>query len=120
MSNYISKDLAERQPGTLFAGIDLSLKDLVVIVLNSNGNRLDRFRTSNDASGYAHLRERLQRLSAKHGAPAVVVGMEPTNYYWKQVAYDLEQQGVPFRLVNALTVKRHREGDQLDRSKGTS
>jgi hypothetical protein len=80
MSNYISKDLAERQPGTLFAGIDLSLKDLVVIVLNSNGNRLDRFRTGNDASGYVHLRERLQRLRTKHGAPAVVVGMEPTHY----------------------------------------
>jgi transposase len=33
------------------------------------------------------------------------------------VGYDLERHDLSFRLVNALTVKRHREGDQLDRSK---
>jgi len=103
--------------GTLYAGIDLSLDSLVVATLNAKGDRLDRFRTDNKAEGYAYLRQRLQRTVEKHAASGVLVGMEPTNYYWKQVGYDLEQHQVPFRLVNALTVKRHREGDQLDRSK---
>jgi transposase len=43
--------------------------------------------------------------------------MEPTNYYWKLLASDLEQRQVAYRLVNSYTVKKHREGDQLDRSK---
>lgn len=117
MSDYTSKYLAQLAPGTLFAGIDLSLETLVVVILDRNGKRLSRFHTANQRAGYAELRERWQRLATKHQAPSVVVGMEPTNYYWKQVGYDLAQHPVPFYLVNALTVKRHREGDQLDRSK---
>jgi transposase len=117
MSNHVAKHLAAFQPGTLFAGVDLSLDDLVVMVLNTTADRLDRFRTDNTAEGYARFRQRLQRTVEKHGAPGVVIGMEPTNYYWKQVGYDLERHQIPFRLVNALTVKRHREGDHLDRSK---
>jgi hypothetical protein len=117
MSNRTAKHLASIQPGTLFAGVDLSLDDLVVVVLTATADRLDRFRSDNDATGYAVLRQRVQRLVEKHHAPGILIGMEPTNYYWKQLGYDLEQHQMPFRLANALTVKRHREGDQLDRSK---
>jgi transposase len=117
MSNHVAKHLASIPPGTLVAGVDLSLDDLVVVVLDAGANRVDRFRSDNDVEGYAALRQRLQRSVEKHQAPGVWVGMEPTNYYWKQLGYDLEQHQMPFRLVNALTVKRHREGDQLDRSK---
>ncbi len=117
MSKYTTKYISQLPPGTLFAGIDLSLDELVVVVLDATRQRLDRFRTRNQADGYAYLRQRLQRTVAKRGAPGVFIGMEPTNYYWRQVGYDLERHDLPFRLVNALTVKRHREGDQLDRSK---
>jgi len=117
MSNRVAKHLASIPPGTLLAGVDLSLDDLVVVVLNATANRLDRFRSDNHAAGYADFRQRLQRTVEKQGAAGVWVGMEPTNYYWKQLGYDLERHQIPFRLVNALTVKRHREGDQLDRSK---
>ncbi len=117
MSKYTTKYVSKLVPGTLFAGIDLSLDSLVVVVLDTTRQHLDRFRTDNNAEGYAYLRQRLQRTVDKQGAPGVFIGMEPTNYYWKQVGYDLERHAIPFRLVNALTVKRHREGDQLDRSK---
>jgi transposase len=117
MSKFSTKALAALPPGMLFAGIDLSLDTLVVVVLDAQGIRLDRFQTSNTQDGYASLRQRLQRTVEKHHASGVWVGMEPTNYYWKSVGYDLEEHAMPFRLVNALTVKRHREGDQLDRSK---
>jgi transposase len=50
-------------------------------------------------------------------ASAIWIGMEPTNYYWKLLATYLQSQGLSFRLVNPLTVNRHREGDQLDRAK---
>jgi transposase len=46
-----------------------------------------------------------------------MVGMEPTNYFWKLLAADLEKRQIVYRLVNPYTVKKHREGDQLDRSK---
>jgi transposase len=43
--------------------------------------------------------------------------MEPSNYFWKLLAQELEEKRIPYRLVNAYTVKKHREGNQLDRSK---
>lgn len=117
MSQCSTKAFAARPAGLVFAGVDLSLDTRVVVVLDADGRRLDHFQTSNTREGYASLRQRLQRTVAKHHASGVWVGMEPTNYYWKSVGYDLEQHQLEFRLVNALTVKRHREGDQLDRSK---
>src|SRR5574342_511628 len=114
MSQFSTKSLAALPAGMLFAGIDLSLDTLVVVVLDASGRRQDRFQVSNTPAGYVRLRQRLQRTVDKHHAPDVWVGMEPTNYYWKSVGYDLEQHQFEFRLVNALTVKRHREGDQLD------
>lgn len=117
MSNHLAQRLAAIPPGTLYAGIDLSLDTLAVELVNAAGRRLDHFQADNAPDGYAYLRQRLQRSVEKQQAAGVWVGLEPTNYYWKQVGYDLEQHALPFRLVNALTVKRHREGDQLDRSK---
>lgn len=43
--------------------------------------------------------------------------MEPSNYFWKLFAQELEEKKITYHLVNAYTVKKHREGDQLDRSK---
>ncbi len=43
--------------------------------------------------------------------------MEPTNYFWKLLAQEAEEKQIPYHLVNAYTVKKHREGNQLDPSK---
>jgi hypothetical protein len=47
---------------------------------------LAKFRFPHDQDGYAYLRRRLKVLQERHQAPAVVVGMEPTNYFWKLLA----------------------------------
>lgn len=113
----IAKKLAQVKPGTVFAGLDLGLDDCTVVVLGAGGQRLDRFKAPHSRDGYEYLLQRLQQGVSRSAANGVWVGMEPTNYYWKLVAVFLNQHQVPFRLVNALTVKRHREGDQLDKAK---
>lgn len=113
----VAKKLAQIKPGTLCAGLDLGLDSLVAVVLDDNGQRVDRFKTSHSREGYAYLHERLRRGVQQRAARDVLVGMEPTNYYWKQLGTYLNQQRVAFRLVNPYTVKRHREGDQLDTAK---
>jgi len=113
----LSKRLASVKPGTLYVGVDLALDRHVVVALDERARRLTRFRFDNDREGYKYFRRRLRKLKAKHQAPAVLVGMEPTNYYWKLLAADLEQHQISYRLVNPFTVKKHREANQLDRSK---
>jgi transposase len=117
MSRAISKRLACIEPGTLFVGVDLSLDDCVAVILDGRAQRLGRVRFPNDADGYHYFHRRLGMLQEREEAPAVLVGMEPTNYFWKLLASDLEQRQVPYRMVNPYTVKKHREGDQLSRSK---
>ena len=117
MLRNVSKRLARIEPGTLFVGVDLSLDDNVAIVLDGHARHLDRFRFPNDADGYRYFHRRLTTVQERQEAPAVLVGMEPTNYFWKLLAADLERRGIPYRMVNPYTVKKHREGDQLDRSK---
>jgi len=118
MSNStLSKKLASVKPGTLYVGVDLALDHNVAVVLSERAERLARFRFPNDRGGYDYFYRRLEAVQGRQQASAVLVGMEPTNYFWKLLAADLELHQVGYRLVNPYTVKKHREGDQLDRSK---
>jgi transposase len=117
MPRTLSKRLASVRPGTLYTGVDLALDRNVAVVLSERAERLDRFGFPNDRDGYDYFYRRLEALRGRQQSPAVLVGMEPTNYFWKLLATDLEQRQVSYRLVNPYTVKKHREGDQLDRSK---
>jgi transposase len=113
----IDKPSMQDPAGTLHAGVDLALEKNVVVVVNERAERLDHFSFPQDRGGYDYFLRRLEGLRQKHQAAKVVVAMEPTNYFWKLLARELEEKQLCYRLVNAYTVKKHREGDQLDRSK---
>jgi Transposase IS116/IS110/IS902 family./Transposase. len=112
-----AKKLAQVQPGALHAGVDLALEKNVVIVINEKAERLDHFSFPQDRGGYDYFLRRLEGLRQRYQASEVVVAMEPSNYFWKLLANELEEKKVIYHLVNSYTVKKHREGDQLDRSK---
>lgn len=115
----LSKKLAGVKPGTLFVGVDLALERNVAVVLSERAEQLTRFAFPNEREGYDYFYRRLEALQASRNALAVWIGMKPTNYFWKLLAADIEQKRpeYSYRLVNSYTVKKHREGDQLDRSK---
>jgi transposase len=113
----IDRPLAQDPSGILHAGVDLALEKNVVVVVNEKGERFDHFSFPQDRGGYDYFLRRLEGLRQKHQAAKVVVAMEPTNYFWKLLARELEEKQLSYRLVNPYTVKKHREGDQLDRSK---
>jgi transposase len=113
----IARQIVQDQPGTLHVGVDLALEKNVAVVINEKGQRLDRFSFPQDRGGYDYFLERLEGMCEKQRASGFVVAMEPSNYFWKLMAQELEQRQIPYRLVNAYTVKKHREGNQLDRSK---
>jgi transposase len=113
----ITEQFVQAKPGSLHAGVDLALDKNVVIVISERAERVDRFSFSQDREGYDYFLRRLEGLCQKHQASEVIVAMEPSNYFWKLLARELEEKQIPYRLVNAYTVKKHREGDQLDWSK---
>ena len=117
MSRTLTKKLAIIKPGMLLVGIDLGKRTNVAVVIDQQARQLGRFSFSHDQEGYAYLSRQLQRICKQVGAEEILVGMEPTGYFWKLIAAELDRHGVKYRLVNAYTVKKHREGDQLDRAK---
>jgi transposase len=113
----ITKQLRQVQPGALHVGVDLALEKNVVIVINERAERMDHFSFPQNRGGYDYFLRRVEGLRQKHHASATVVAMEPSNYFWKLLARELEEKEITYHLVNAYTVKKHREGDRLDRSK---
>jgi transposase len=118
----LSKKLASVKPGSLYVGVDQGLDRNVALVLAERGQPLAQFGFPNERGGYDYLYQRVDALQERVQAPQVWVGMEPTSYFWQLLAADIERRRphYHYRLVNACTVKKHREGDQLDRSKDDS
>lgn len=119
LTRTLTKKLAQVKPNTLFVGVDLGLERHVAVLMTERAAVLSRFGFANDRAGYDYFYQRIAVEQAKHGQEAVLIGLEPTNFFWQLLAADIEQQHPEYgyRLVNPYTVKKHREGDQLERSK---
>ena len=115
----LTRKLAKIKPGTLFVGVDLALDHNVAVVMGERAERLARFSFPSTRDGYDFFYRQVTVIRDHHQAPAVMIGMEPTNYFWKLLAADLEvhRAEYEYHLINPYTVKQRRQGDQLDRSK---
>ena len=47
----------------------------------------------------------------------VMFAIETGGHYWRNIAYFLDEQGIPFRFINQYTLKRRREGKDLNHKK---
>ena len=112
-----TKKIRQVAGGTLHVGIDLGLEQNWVVVMNERAERVDRFSFGSDRGGYDYFLVRAEQVRQQQQAMKIQVAMEPTNYFWKLLAQELEEKDIVYHLVNAYTVKKHREGNRLDRSK---
>jgi transposase len=118
MSNSsTTKKIRQVLGGTLHVGIDLGLEKNWAVVMNERGERVDRFSFGSDRGGYEYFLVRVEKVRQQQKATEIQVAMEPTNYFWKLLAQELEEKEMVYHLVNPYTVKKHREGNRLDRSK---
>ncbi len=115
----LAKRLALVKPELLLVGIDLASAKNVAVVLTTQAQQVARFSFPHTRAGYDFLYRRIATLLTTHARSGALIGMEPTNYYWKLLAADLEARrpAYAYRLVNPYTLKKHREGDQLARAK---
>lgn len=115
----LTKRVALVKPGMLISGVDLADERNVAVVMTDEAQQLKRFSFPHTRGGYDYFYQQLKEIKERRESPGVLVGMEPTNYYWRLLAADLEARHpeYAYRLVNPYTVKKHREGDQLARAK---
>jgi transposase len=94
-----------------FAGIDIAAETHVVAVLGETGTVLVKPTPfGEDTEGYARLLDRLGP------ATDLLVVMEATGHYWKNLFAMLTAQGIAVTLINPLRTHRF-AGEDLERTK---
>lgn len=117
MNRTLTRRIAYIEQFDLFVGIDLGKELSVAILIDRRNKRYGRFQFGHTRAEYEKLVKWLAQERAGIKQPRVLVGMEPTNDYWQWLATHFETVGITYRLVNSFTVKKTREGSQLDYAK---
>lgn len=94
-----------------FAGVDIASEKHVVAVVDEAGGVLVKATAfGEDAGGYAKFFELLG------AAGEVLVAMEATGHYWKNLFAELAARGFPVALLNPVRTRRF-AGEELERTK---
>jgi transposase len=117
MQNNISRKLGQLRPGDLLVGVDPHKRRHAVITMNQKAVVGTRFKISNDRRGFEQLLRRVKQEAEKAGTSGIIFAIEAGGHYWRNLAYYLEEEGIAFRLINPFTLKRAREGEDLNRHK---
>lgn len=117
MKNSTALKLRQIPANYLIVGVDAH-KDRHAAVLKTQDARVrSRFKVDNSRRGVQELLERTRQSMTEAGAKGIVFAIEAGGRHWRPLAYFLDKNGVPLRLVSPFTLKRRREGDDVDRRK---
>lgn len=96
-------------PNTLVLGIDIAKENHYGQFI-VNGEYIKKpFLIKNTRESFECLLDSIRQLKAKYNLDYVLVGMEPTGHYWKNIAYYLKSQGIDLCLVNPYHVNKTKE-----------
>lgn len=117
MKNNTANKLKQIPEGYLIAGVDAHKKKHAIVLRTQDAVVHSRFQVSNSRWGFKELLDRTRWCMTKVGARGVIFAIEAGGRYWRPLAYFLDSNGILFRMVNPFTLKRRREGDDVDRRK---
>ena len=117
MKNSTVRKLRQIPAGYLLVGVDPYKKKHAAVAMTQDAMVRHKFKFPNSRRGYEEALERLRREMVKAGCRGVISAIETGGHYWRNLAYFLEEQGVPFRLISQFTLKRRRGGKDLNRRK---
>ena len=61
--------------------------------------------------------EKARTVMLKTGCRGIIFAIETGAHHWRNLAYFLDEKGIPFHLINQYTLKRRREGKDLNHRK---
>jgi transposase len=97
---------------TLVVGIDIAKRTHFACFVDDRGRVLQKsFSVSQSRDGFESFYQRILRAMKDHDKTEVLVGIEPTGHYWLNLAYFLEERGIPLVITNPMHVKRSKEFD---------
>lgn len=97
---------------TLVVGIDIAKRTHFACFVDDRGRVLQKsFSVSQSRDGFEHFYQRIMAAMKEYGKTEVIVGIEPTGHYWLNLAYFLDEHGIPLVMANPMHVKRSKELD---------
>ncbi|MDQ0163863.1 IS110 family RNA-guided transposase, partial [Aeribacillus alveayuensis] len=97
---------------TLVIGMDIAKQKHYAAMVDARGRELKkRFPVFQSRAGFEQFYALIQEAMREFGKTEVIVGIEPTGHYWLNLAYFLEEKGIPLVMVNPMHVKRSKELD---------
>ena len=97
---------------TLVVGIDIAKQTHYACFVDDRGRVLQKsFSVHQDGGGFELFYQRVLAAMKEYEKTEVIVGIEPTGHYWLNLAYFLEERGIPLVMANPMHVKRSKELD---------
>jgi transposase len=117
MKNTSARKRKQVPEGYLIIGVDPHKKKHAAVAITQDFTIRDRFKFDNTREGLEFLLRRVKAEMVKSNCRGVMFAIETGGHYWRNVAYYLDERGIPFRFINQFTLKRRREGKDLNRRK---
>lgn len=112
MNSKVNHKINQVTDQTLVVGIDIAKYKHYATFVDERGREIKKaFPVPQTIEGFESLYEAILDSMKAHGKSDVLVGVEPTGHYWLNLAYFLEDRGIPLVVVNAMHVKRVKELD---------
>lgn len=117
MENTAARKRKQVPEGYLIIGIDPHKKRHAAVAITQDFTTRDKFKFDNTREGLETMLRRARTEMMKSGCRGIMFAIETGGHYWRNIAYFLDEQGIPFRFINQFTLKRRREGKDLNRRK---
>ena len=117
MENTAARKRKQVPEGYLIIGVDPHKKRHAAVTITQDFTTRDKFKFDNTREGLETMLHRARTEMMKSGCRGIMFAVETGGHYWRNIAYFLDEQGIPFRFINQFTLKRRREGKDLNRRK---
>ena len=117
MKNAVASKLRQIPQGYLIIGVDPHKKTHAAVLITQDFTTHAKFKFSNTMEGLEMMLQRTKAEMIKTGCRGVIFAIETGGHYWRNLAYVLDERGIPFHFINQFTLKRRREGKGLNRRK---
>jgi transposase len=117
MKNMAARKLKQVPEGYLIVGVDPHKKKHAAVAITQDFTVQTKFKFDNTREGLEMMLRQARMEMMKSICRGVMFAVETGGHYWRNVAYFLDEKGIPFRFINQYTLKRRREGKDLNHRK---
>jgi transposase len=117
MYNAAARKRKQVPEGYLIIGVDPHKKKHAVVAITQDFTVQTKSKFDNTREGLETMIHRARNEMVKSNCRGIMFAIETGGHYWRNIAYFLDEQGIPYRFINQFTLKRRREGKDLNRRK---